>query len=468
MEDKQFECALWGTSWDEALAEGSSEQGVASFSGNHGIRLEIPFGEVLPSDVLGQTKVADYLYGFSRNGDYLVLKGARSHGVSESFPGGKKQNVSADCILKSRKQFDPDIGVQSVTLRLKGLREWVGEAPITAIHYGAEKKLDVQMDIDNAPSIVLHENNPRISIEHCVTTSALTTKGINMGHDCLLSIRFEIPRSIEDILQNVIQPTQSFLSFCIGKHASIMELKFRQIDAMSDIDYYSCFVSSEKVVSDTDNMPLSYHRIKNDLSDAFSAWLNFEDDLERGSSLLVSLLTIEWKMPIDLQFLAAAQMLETLARYKRATEELSVDVFENYLAIVSSSIEDEVVREWVLKKLEHSNYVSQRKLLKDLLDDLGEYSDFLIQDKKRFLNNHLLLRNAYTHRSSDCESPKLLKGGELYWHMQAVLFLSYGAVLMYLKYTPEEVVDIFTKSSFEWYKIARIKELYSKKTKADK
>lgn len=462
MEDRQFEYALWGTSWDEALAEGS-EQGIASFSENDGISLEIPFGEVLPSDMFGKTKEVDYLYGFSRNGDYLVLKCARSLGTSESFPGGKKQKISADCVLKSRMQFDPNAEVRSVTLKLKGLREWLGESPITAIHYMEEKKLDVQMDLDGAPSVVLHENNPEISIGHTITASPLTAKGISMAHDCFLSIRFDTPCNMEDVLQDVVQPVRSFLSFCIGKHASIAELKFRQIDATDDIDYYTRFVTSEKEISETDNMPLPYCRIKGNLKGLFSAWFSFEDDLKRGSSLLVSLLTIEWKMPIDLQFLASAQMLETLARHSHATEELSADVFAEYLRIAGSSIEDENVKDWVLRKLEHSNYVSQRKLLKDLLINLGAFSEYLVQDKNRFLHNHLLLRNAYTHRSDECESAKLLKNSELFWHMQAVLFLSYGTVLMYLNYTPEELVEVFKKTHFEWYKIARIRELYSKK-----
>lgn len=463
MDDKQFECALWGTSWDDVFSDREAQQGVASFSGREGIRLDIPFGEILPSDMFGEVKKADFIYGFCRSGDYLVLGSARSFRSCESFPGGKKQGISADFVLKSRTKFDPSIKMQGATLRLKGLREWLGEAPITMIHYPERKKLDITMVLDKASSIILSENNPKISIEHHITTSALTTEGINLIHDCFLDIEFDVPLTIKEIEQEVIRPVQKFLSYCIGKHASIVELKFRQVDFSNVIEYFKRFASSEKDISETDNMPLPYRRIKANLPLLFSSWKAFRGDLERGVSLLVSLLMIEWKMPTDLQFLASAQMLEALSRHEQATEELSRDTFAEYTEVVRSSIEDKEVRVWALKKLEHSNYVSQRKLLKNLLDRLGIFSQYLLQDEKQFLNNHLRLRNAYTHRSDDCESSKLLMNAELYWHMQTVLFLSYGAVLVHLKYTPEEVIAVFTKSNYEWYKINKIKEMYSKK-----
>lgn len=205
-----------------------------------------------------------------------------------------------------------------------------------------------------------------------------------MIHDCFLDIEFDVPLTIKEIEREVVRPVQKFLSFCIGKHASIVELKFRQVDSSNVIEYFKRFASSEKDISETDNMPLPYRRIKANLPLLFSSWKAFRGDLERGASLLVSLLMIEWKMPIDLQFLASAQMLEALSRHEQATEELSRDTFAEYTEVVRSSIEDKEVRIWALKKLEHSNYVSQRKLLKNLLDRLGIFSQYLLQDEKQF------------------------------------------------------------------------------------
>lgn len=318
------------------------------------------------------------------------------------------------------------------------------------------------MDLNSATEVLLSESDPKISIEHLVTTSSLSSAGIKMSHDCFLCIKCMTPCCIEDVLQSVVYPVQKFFSFCVGQHISIDELKFLYAGSNKYIKYYTPFTSNKKDISDSDNMPLSYIRIKDTLVKMFNSWMSFEGDLERGVSLLVSLLTFDWKMPLDLEFLAAAQMLETIARHDQVVTELSSSRFDEYLKIIEESIAIESIRKWALLKIKYSNYKSQRKLISSLLNRLGAFTQYIIPDKNRFLNNHILLRNAYTHRSDECESSKILNGADLFWHTQAVLYLSYGAVLFYLGYTQDDIIEVFTNSNYQWYKVTEVKKFYAK------
>ena len=462
MKDKVFETALWGRSWEDVLSETDTNYGEASLTDGEGVRLSIPFGEILSDDMFGKKESVDCLFGFSRDGEYLVLKNAISLGSTESYPGGKKQKLGASCILSSRERFDVNKNVQSVALELQGLREWLGEVPITAKHYENRKKLSIEMDLETKPSIMLSQGDFEISIGHSILTSPLTSAGIKMSHDCYLNIKCSIPCSIDSFINNVLYPMQKFFSFCVGKYVSIVDLKFQLADSQKSINYYASFLPSKGSISDTDYMPLPYSVIKNNLSDLFSLWMSFKGDLERGTSLLVSLLTIEWKMPLDLVFISAAQLFEAFARHNQKTNDLSETQFTKYLRVTNESIDNEEIRKWVEEKLKNSNHLSQRKLLKSLLRKLGQFTKYIVPDSMRFLENHLQLRNAYTHRSKDCESSKLLKDADLYWHTQGVLFLSYGAVLFYLGYSPEEIIDVFSKSYYQWYQVSKVQDLYSK------
>lgn len=460
MIEKNFECALWGTSWEEALSDGGQAQGTASFSNKQGATLNIPFGEILTSDFLGRCEPADCLYGFTRDGYYLALRESRSSGTSNSFPGAPKQKVYAKDIMISRQQFDPNGEVITADIWLSGLREWVCAAPYRAKHEKGEERVIYEVSWDISPRIVLREESPRITIEHSLSRSDLSAKGFKVDHDCFIHLQLEKPMSIEDVINTLIHPIREFLSFCIGRYAAIEKVDFFQPGSQGKIGYYAQFLTNGIVTSEYDNMLLPHSRIKDNASKLLETWLSFQEDMRRGATMLTSNLLYTRGLPLDLEFLAVAQTLEALMRHCHGTEELPEHEFKWRLGIVESSIDDPVVKKWALKKLEHSNYLSQRNTLQRHLDGLGGYATFLISDRKTFIARHLVTRNGYTHRKSDS---KILSGDELYWHMRTVSFLNIGTMFIQLGFTPDEAVDILKTSHYEWYAVSKVQDLYARK-----
>lgn len=274
MIEKNFECAIWGASWEEVLSDGGQAQGIASFSNKQGVTLDIPFGEILTSDFLGRCESADCLYGFTRDGYYLALRESRSSGTSNSFPGAPKQKVYAKDAMISRQQFDPSGEVVKVDIWLNGLREWVCVAPYRAKHEKDEESVIYEVGWDISPRIVLCEESPRITIEHSLSRSDLSVKGFKVDHDCFIRLQLEKPMSIEDAISTLIHPLREFLSFCIGRYAEIERIDFFQPESQNRIGYYAQFLTNEVVISEYDNMLLPYSRIKDNVSELLEIWLS--------------------------------------------------------------------------------------------------------------------------------------------------------------------------------------------------
>lgn len=77
---------------------------------------------------------------------------------------------------------------------------------------------------------------------------------------------------------------------------------------------------------------------------------------------------------------------------------------------------------------------------------LGEFAEWLIPNKKSFLSMHVEMRNSLTHRDSAGMArydPQMLAA-----HSQGVLVLSYGAILIRLGLSDDEVIDIVKHSRF--------------------
>jgi hypothetical protein len=166
-----------------------------------------------------------------------------------------------------------------------------------------------------------------------------------------------------------------------------MEIHARFEDSPGYVRYYANFVSQDADLSNSEvlHIPLSYRNRKAKTSSCLNQWMHFDGDLRRGSTLLVSLLTIDWDMPIDLKFVVSAQMIEALARYGQNTKELSEAEFKRRLSILSESIESPTVREWALGKLKFSNEIAQRKIIANLLSSIGTFAQELFPDQKKFI-----------------------------------------------------------------------------------
>lgn len=137
MKSKTFATALWTDSLEKACrGDDGCVQGVASFDEADGVKLNIPFGEILGdrwSVVIGGPELPyelDWLYGFSQDGYRLAMKHVVFGGTSRSYPGGPHQELRAEQLFYSKYEFDPTKMVTGATLEITGLAEWLGFSPL--------------------------------------------------------------------------------------------------------------------------------------------------------------------------------------------------------------------------------------------------------------------------------------------------------------------------------------------------
>ena len=207
-------------------------------------------------------------------------------------------------------------------------------------------------------------------------------------------------------------------------------------------------------------MPIPFSSVEDDAQAYIFKWLSFKDYALQAANRTVSL-TGNWQMPIDLLFLASANAFEASSRINAESKEMDKETFQKYLALIKKSISDEKVNRWAIGKLSTSNFVTATQLAKHLLKQLGEFSDYIVPDRKRFLYDHRVARNSYTHMTGISDST-ILTDEDLYHHAKAVQLLTYGAVMLALGMEPERILTAFQASRYRWSDVYYARQMYAR------
>ena len=472
MKSRTFNSAIWADSWEKIRqSEAECEQGIASFDEDGGIRLEIPFGEILRDSgglVLDDRKLPgelDWLYGFAQDGHRIVLSDVMSLGTSRSFPGGSRQTLGAARLLFAKNEFDPEGPVSGVTLKINGIAQWLGMSPIntrTRFKDGRVTGFEVGADFgdESCNAVLLDDEAFFIRVYHSVSTSGDAAIGLDIGHRCILEARFKNSLTLPDA-EEIAFRLADFFSFCFGFNAEIDEMSLA-FQGGTTAGYLVPLVKGRAprdILSS--RMPLRFQELEGGVAEVLGAWLS-DDELKTPSLLLVSLLTKEWRLPMELKFIAAAQMLESLCRVGADLEAMDRDEFRAYESAVKSAlegIEDGHIRAMAKEKIRVSNSKGQRRLLSELLERHREAASFLFGDPKAFCRRHIELRNDITHRNGGHRS-----GAEaLYVHTESVLLLAYCAVGELMGLPAEILAQRLGDSRFKAGVVHRCREMYPAK-----
>ncbi len=470
MDDVKFKVARWGLTWDEILSENSANvQGVAKLESSR-VSLDIPFGQILSDgnflSMAGEDDLprsVDYLYGFTQNGRYIVLVDAYGAGTAESYPGGPHQTVRASEILEGRERFDPGRNVIEVTSKILGLREWFGEAPFSAVHLKNENKTIYELDMDKAVeqnAMLFPGEEYFIKLYHIVRELPLEASGFSVSHDCGIQIKFDKAIDRKKAL-NIMRKVSDFISMCVGFDAQLSELAVKFEGDEREVGCYRPFVCGAKPSQlQLINFPIPYKDVQNDLEGILCNWLNATDGLQEAEDILCSLLFNSWKFPLDLEFIASAQLLELLSKYHADRHALPEEIHEAYRKAVGdllAKIEDRDLYEWVENRLS-SNNKGQKRLLDELLARHEEICEWLLPNKAEFVKRHIAMRNHFTHRHG---GRAVLAPEELFWHTEGVLLLCFGIVAELVGIPASTIVKSVGRSNYKNYSIWRFRELYA-------
>ena len=165
-------------------------------------------------------------------------------------------------------------------------------------------------------------------------------------------------------------------------------------------------------------------------------------------------------------FSLCAQSFEATSRVGENLSELSDEEFERRKTCVLENINNKTIHNWAELKLRYANFVPAGELANRLWTKLGDFANYVIPNKKLFLQQHRESRNTYTHMREP-NNDNFLTGSNLYWHARAVQVLQYGAVLLYLGFQPTEILSIFQKHNFMTSFISKLQNIYAQVEQQD-
>ena len=265
MNDASFEIGTWGLSWNDANSN-EAVLGIASFSSAQGAVLDVPYGSVLDSgfELRGDNHAqADYVFGVTRNNEYLVLANCDVQNATYRFPGVERQLLRGEYLMASSTQFDPCSPIICVFVKLKGLLEW---SNIRLVHeeisWDANSHFLKRTAILDAASL---EPHVLYSCEEYKIELVFSSK---VGKDSILETIFEnaarIQISFSDSINliemlPILHEIQSFVSFCAGWYASIEAVSLKTAEGCS-VGYYARYVEDSRALKQDDfvHMPLPY------------------------------------------------------------------------------------------------------------------------------------------------------------------------------------------------------------------
>lgn len=460
MHELKYEAATWGFSWKEA--DGNSTIGIASFNDSDGVQIDVPYGSLLDGGhhlIDEQHEAAELLFGISRKNDYIVVSDCDGHNTEYRFPGIEKQTVRGNWIMGAKSEFDPSAPITEIRFKLKGLLEWSGRIIVEE-----ETRFDNNHNFLQSSALLssdaLEKEELYSNEEYSVALYYSSIRGSKklsetvFRNSAAFNIKFNNAASLADALL-MLHKTQSFVSFCCGWYANIETVTLVNDQGIS-IDFCCRFVSDNRVLSQDDfaHMPMPLKRIKSNISVIMENWFYASEGLVAAISVLVPLSTRQTSTYVDLQFLAASQVIESLAVEGVDVRAFSEERFSEIETTIRNSIEDKEIRDWACNRLfgSNSNRLGQRKLLSNLYDYIGDFAVRIFPNKKDFIKRQAQMRNDVTHRNPSAMS---IDHSMMFYHTQGIIILCHAAVMRKLGITEDEITALFSESYFRWYLIEK-------------
>ena len=172
MESRSFKESIWALNPEQIGDPMRCVQGRAQFEQGKWISINLPFGQLL-SRVPDSNGAIDYsvdsvftadtVYGFSQDGRIQTLVDITDASTGNAWPGTSRQVLrgSKMYVAKEAEPILPNPAISSSSLRMVGLREWVGLSPISeTFRYdddGVVKEHVVSYSKGDALPIVLHD-----------------------------------------------------------------------------------------------------------------------------------------------------------------------------------------------------------------------------------------------------------------------------------------------------------------------
>lgn len=483
MQPYNFEPACWATDKDGLDNINECPLGLLSFDGQNAPRLNILRGhlvsESVPMENGGNAFALDFsrksVFGYSNDNKYYILRdvhGTNAIPFSQTFI---QQKLQGESIIVANQRIDYNPSISELTVNLSGFSEWI-RTRFSRESYettkGGNHELKFTYAPEDAHDILLYKSDSfEVYARHCIKTGNIPNVLNEFSFRETWRLNFKIMKSegmpLDDILNNLFEPFERLLTFCMGFPGNIEEITFTGVNPAVQGQYFDRYVPGEEdeVGRLAVNMPLLYPEISNRFQDIADNWMNATGDVQTACRTGAALLG-KWDKAIDVMFSLCAQSFEATSRVGENLSELSDEEFERRKTCVLETINNKTIYNWAELKLTYANFVSAGELANRLWTRLGDFANYVVPNKKLFLRQHRESRNTYTHMREP-NNDNFLTGSDLYWHARAVQVLQYGAVLLYLGFQPTEILSIFQKHNFMTSFISQAQDIYAQVEQQD-
>ena len=478
-----FTQGVWGKSWEEAR-ENNAVQGTANL-GDEGVVLDIPCGTLLgsPGVVINgkeDPSDADYLYGFSQDGHALVLGHATYCGGETHYPGMAHQIIRADYLMavKGCQEFDPASMINRMNVEIRNLTDWYGSS---AYHMTFErdsqscvrfKSLEYRKE-DDGPNTLLENEQCSVTLLDKYVILRQNVNEMAFRHRCYLKICFSAGKTLEEACDFAINISK-FFSLCMGFHASIQKLDLFFDDEGPAIQYYKPLLDSPAPSKTAIRaMPFPYRVLEGEIDNYLCNWLDQDVEkkskenyslLKHAGDLIVSTLTYNWKMPVELQCVSAAQALEAISRYKADLKSWPKSELKQNRKELMRRIEGmpKEFTEWVQLRL-CQNSKSAKRLMLELMDRQRDIVEWLVPDADAFISEQQEARNTYSHGSSAIA----INSSHLYRLTMGTALIGYAILWRLLGMSPTQIRSELERSRFKSWVVSWLNLQYPKQKSAD-
>lgn len=469
MNYNQFEPAFWAENTQDVLDDSKGAVGLVSFSEIGAPSVDIPLNTLVSDAVPIETGGRafshtalhrDAIYGISQSNKKYVLRDVTTRESFDFFTGRPHQVLHGQSIIKSETfPPSPNPDISSLNIRIYGFREWIGQHAFLL----REDKTSLSFSFDkngNYDCLIYEDDEIVISAKYSSIRAQRYDYDFSFTDDYFLSIVFKRHKSLDDAL-DVFYQMYDFITFCMGYQGNIEEVFFTLDNNPYEFEYYDQFVSgrSEDARRLARKSPLPYSRIKDQSQQLVDKWLRATAEAQKTYRMASVMLGKESTNNLELIFLTATQAFEGVSRVGENQEELNSEEFDRRFRIVLDSITDKKVREWADRKLKYANHKSAGTLANALFNKLRCFAHYVVPDKEQFLKDLRESRNAHTH-VREGTNDHYLTGRPLYWLARTVQVLHYGAVMLNLGFSPEEILTIFRESGFLDSYISHAQEIY--------
>lgn len=445
MKNKNWKTAIWNLSWDELRQGKYNVEGNCEFLSSEGARLNIPFGDISATRTLLETGLYihslngnsyPYIFGQTQDGYNLALCNPISVSSGCSFPGNSYEEFEATTVLSSKQEFDPCALITTIDFEISNLRDWLD------ITYRRKDRCFLFLDIQEQRKAIILEasEDVQIEIQYGMDYFRQTHESITIPFYCHIHIKYARGKTLDGIWSHELWAIQSMFAFCFGRYPSINKAVIYYENNPCPVEVYraSATVDKEKPLQGT--CPVSFSLASQiGLPNFWKEWSSLNKDEKYAVKVLTALLE-EWKMPLNLQFIASTTMLESLARSK-SKDLYSKEEMEIFRKPILSAADPKIRNrlQGLIELLKHPSYTM---LLQFIYDEAKPWSTKLIEDWNKFKKEQHQLRISGAHGIAHNSDFRIMR-----YHYLAQIILAYYIMLKRLGFSDEQI-ESFEQSNF--------------------